>query len=130
MFAKRKTYSEILNRKEDFKVHYRFYTQEEGGKRISMPHQGIRSDFYYEHDNHTLGGVFIIWPEFEDDFGELIPSGEVLKEGIARMFIINDELRSYHKERIEIGTIGYFIEGGRSAECEVIELIGLNEFSD
>ncbi|MEM6807501.1 MAG: hypothetical protein AAF696_39250 [Bacteroidota bacterium] len=113
-----------LNRREDFKVHYKFYSAEEGG-RTSLPHQGIRSDFWYEHDNHTAKGIFMIWPEFENRDGILIKEGQVLPEGIARMWIVSEELRPYHKERITIGTKGYFLEGKRTAECEVIDITGL-----
>ena len=114
-----------LNRRADFKVRYKFYSAEEGGRK-SLPHQGIRSDFWYEHHNHTIKGIFMIWPEFENEEGALIEEGEVLSEGIARMWIINEELRPYHKERIAVGTKAYFHEGIKTAECEVIEITGLN----
>ncbi len=108
----------------DFKVKYRFYTQEEGG-RWQLPHQGLRSNFWYEHANHTMSGDFMILPEFENEKGDLIESGEVLSEGVARMWIFNDQIRPYHQERITIGTRGYFKEGKKTGECEVIEIVGL-----
>ncbi|BDD05526.1 hypothetical protein [Aureibacter tunicatorum] len=117
-------YQERLNHPEDFKVKYRFYSESEGGRK-EMPIQGLRSDFWYEDKNHTMKGNFIIWPEFENEDGELIVSGKVLKEGVARMWIINNESRPYHQERIKIGTKGYFMEGIRTGECEVIEIVGL-----
>lgn len=118
-------YEERLGYPADFKVKYRFYDEIEGGRK-SLPFQGIRSDFWYEHDSHTMKGIFMIWPEFENESGELIQHGEVLKEGIARMWIINSGLRAYHQDRIKIGTKGYFMEGGtRTGECEVIEIVGL-----
>ena len=113
-----------LNRKKDFKVRYRFYSAEEGGRK-SLPQQGIRSDFWYEHDNHTAKGIFMIWPEFEKEDGTLVKEGKVLPEGIARMWIVSEDLRPYHKERIAVGTKGYFLEGKRTAECEVVEIIDL-----
>lgn len=116
-----KPYVQILNHPEDFKVKYRFYDFEDGGRK-QLPHQGIRSDFWYESDNHTMKGVFMIWPEFENIDGELIESGVVLKEGIARMWLINDQMRSYHKERIRVGTKGYFYEGKKTGECIVTEI--------
>ena len=67
----------------------------------------------------------MIFPEFESENGELIQSGEVLSEGIARMWIAMDHLRPYHQERITIGTKGYFVEGKRTGECEVIQIVGL-----
>ena len=60
------SYEQWLGHYEDFKVKNRFYTKEEGG-RDSLPLQGIRSDFWYEHSNHTINGIFMIWPEFEDE---------------------------------------------------------------
>ncbi|WP_282079532.1 hypothetical protein [Aquimarina algiphila] len=124
MNEKHVPYKERLNHPEDFKVRYCFYSDDEGGRK-SLPFQGIRSDFWYESENHTMDGNFIIWPEFESKNGELIESGIVLNEGIARMWIINDKLRAYHQERIKIGTKGYFIEGIRTGECEVIDIVGL-----
>ncbi|PHR23159.1 MAG: hypothetical protein COA38_17235 [Fluviicola sp.] len=119
-------YQSRLNHPEDFKVKYRFYSEKEGGRK-HLPFQGLRSDFWYEHENHTLQGIFMIWPEFENENGELIETGSVLEEGVARMWIINDSLRPYHKEKIKIGIKGYFIEGQRTGECEVISIIGLME---
>lgn len=118
-------YGHRLKHPEDFKVKYRFYSKSEGGRK-QLPFQGLRSDFWYENENHTMKGIFMIWPEFENENGVLIESGVVLKEGIARMWIINDELRTYHQDRIGIGTKGYFMEGTKTGECEVVEIIGLN----
>ena len=97
-----------------------------------LPYQGIRSDFWYEHPEHKQNGqlLFIIWPEFEDEKGQVITdkSMPVLPSGTARMWIINNDFIKYHKGKIEIGTKGYFREGSRSTgECEVIELINLGE---
>jgi hypothetical protein len=42
------------------------------------------------------------------------------------MWIINDEKRIYHRDKIQVGMKGYFREGSRTtAVCEVIEIIGL-----
>lgn len=120
-----KPYEQVFGRHEDFKVKYRFYSQEEGG-RYELPHQGIRSNFSYESDDQKSKLLFMIFPEFEDDQGKLIEEGEVLKEGIARMWILIAENREYHRDRIKIGTIGYFKEGRRSTGiCEVVEIVGL-----
>jgi hypothetical protein len=120
-------YEEILGYPPDFRVRYRFYTKEEGG-RLKIPYQGIRSDFWYEDPSHKPNQIFIIWPEFEDENGNVILENDksVPSEGIARMWIIIPEMRSYHRERIKPGTIGFFREGSRSTGvCEVIELLGL-----
>jgi hypothetical protein len=119
------SYRERLNQKEDFKVKYKFRLEEEGGRK-HLPYQGIRSDFWYECDKHETGGIFMIWPEFEDENGGLISSGQVPREGTARMWIINYQTRKYHQTRIKKGTKGYFMEGARkTADCEVIEIVDL-----
>lgn len=124
--SKRKTYEEIFGHKEDFKVKYRFYSVKEGG-RYNLPFQGIRSDFWYESPDHEVNWLFMIYPEFEDENGNLIIDGAVLEEGIARMWILNNHNRPYHQKRIKLGTIGYFKEGGRSTGvCEVTEIVALH----
>ena len=67
----------------------------------------------------------MIWAEFEDENGKVIGLEMVVREGIARKWIVNNDLRSYHQQRITVGTKGYFKEGIRTAECEVIEIVGL-----
>ncbi|MDJ1502595.1 hypothetical protein [Xanthocytophaga agilis] len=120
-------YEEILKRKPDFRVTYQFYSPEEGG-RLRLPIQGLRFNFWYESELHTEPSIFMIWPEFEDRNQKVILEGEVYKEGIARMWIINPVTIPYHKERLQVGSHGYFMEGRRRvAECDVIELIGLKE---
>lgn len=120
-------YEEILNRKPDFRVTYQLYSQEDGG-RVRLPMQGVRFDFWYESEFHTQSGIFMIWPEFEDRDQKVLLEGEVFKEGIARMWIVNSEMRIYHKERLQVGSHGYFMEGASQvAECDVIELIGLKK---
>lgn len=117
-------YEELLGHPEDFRVKYKFYSKDEGGHE-NIPHQGIRTDFWYESE-HIMDGLFMIWPEFEDRSGKLIKTGAVLNEGIARMWIYSNELRPYHQERLKLGTIGYFMEGSRrTAKCEVINIVGL-----
>jgi hypothetical protein len=120
-------YQSRLGHPPDFKVKYRFYTKEEGGRQ-TIPYQGYRSDFWYPHPDHPSNGIFMIWPEFEDDAGNIILDNgkSVLPSGIANMWIIVPERRPYHYDKIQAGTIGYFMEGSkRVAECEVIEILGL-----
>lgn len=72
--------------------------------------------------------LFMIWPEFENEKGEIILETDmpVKEQGTARMWIINDEFIEYHKDKIKIGTRGYFKEGAKSTgECEVIELLSI-----
>ena len=118
---------EKLNHKADFRVKYRFYSPEEGGRK-TIPYQGYRSDFWYPHEGGNERSVFMIWPEFEDEDGSVILETDtpIKQKGTARMIIVANKMREYHKIRIRKGTKGYFIEGSRKvAECEVIEVIGL-----
>ena len=119
---------ERLKHQADFKVKYRFYNEEEGGRK-SLPYQGYRSDFWYDYKNHVSTNLYMIWPEFEDKEGNVILENDksVPSSGIARMWIINSKTREYHRGKIQVGLKGYFMEGSRKvAECEVVELLGLH----
>jgi hypothetical protein len=120
-------YEEKLKQKADFRVRYRFYTKEEGGRKTT-PYQGYRSDFWYPHKGGNENSVFMIYPEFEDANGNIVLENDkaVNEQGTARMWVIMPKMREYHKPRIIKGTKGYFMEGSRKvAECEVIEIIDL-----
>src|SRR5688500_1619018 len=112
----------------DFRVTYRFYDKSEGGRRIT-PAQGYRSDFWYFHEEEPNPKViYMIWPEFEDDQGNVITDSEnhVSPSGTARMWVVVPEMRKKHRERIKLGMKGYFMEGlRRVAECEVVEIVSL-----
>lgn len=116
-------YKDIINRDYDFRVKYRLYSQEEGGRGTPV-YQGIRWNFWYESEKHETQSIFIIWPEFEDEHKEIITSNiPVPVEGTAQMWIINNDWFDYHIARIRAGTKGYFHEASRRVgECEVIEL--------
>jgi hypothetical protein len=116
-----------LGHPADFRVRYKFYAKEEGG-RSSLPYQGYRCDFWYDQGSQTDNQLFMIWPEFENSDGQVILQNDcpVPVSGIARMWIIIPESRPLHSEKIKPGLVGYFMEGGKKvAECEVIELVGL-----
>lgn len=122
-----KPYNEVFNRLPDFRVSYRIYSYEEGG-RYSLTFQGIRWNFWYEHPEHKKGQLFMIYPEFEDENGQPITdlSVPVNPEGFARMWILNEDFIKYHQGKIKVGTKGYFMEGNRKVgECEVVELVTL-----
>lgn len=122
-------YKEIFKREADFRVSYRYYSFEEGG-RWSPVYQGIRNDFWYKNDGNLKGSLYMIWPEFEDTSGNVIlcKSEPIALSGTARMWIANSSLIQYHKEYLTLGMSGYFQEGGkRTAECTVIELINLDD---
>ena len=120
-----KPYSEILGHKPDFRVKYKFYSTNEGGRKI-IPYQGIRCDFMYADSRK---GASMIWPEFEDETGKVILDNTVSVPavGTARMWIINPERRDYHCEQIKVGLKCHFWEGRPTADCEVIEILGLCE---
>lgn len=123
-----KSYEDLFNRKADFRVKYKLYSKENGG-RYSWTYQGIKFNFWYDHIDHQKGMLFMIFPEFEDITGNVIVKNDipVSNTGTARMWIISKEFFEYHRGKILIGTKGFFMEGGkRVGECEVIELIGLN----
>lgn len=122
-------YEKNLKHPADFRVKYHIYSSEEGGRKTPL-FQGYRSDFWYEHPEHSgTNQLFMIWPEFEDDKGDVILYNDkpVPANGTARMWIFVPERRIYHRGKIHVGLKGYFMEGPtRVAECEVIEILGLN----
>lgn len=119
------SFSEKTNNPFDFKVKYRFYSKKEGGK-LSMPRQGYRCDFAYANIDNLKNKVFMIWPEFEDDKGELIRdlNINVNSRGYARMWIVDSKLKqSIHKDVLKIGIKAFFMEGNKKvADLEVIEV--------
>ena len=118
-----------LGHPADFRVKYRFYDQSEGGRK-TIPSQGYRSDFWYHHkDQPNPNSIYIIWPEFENERGEVITdlNEKISSVGTARMWIISPTMRKFHKDKIVVGLKGFFREGTNSvAECEVIEIMALN----
>ena len=120
-------YESILNRPCDFRVKYRFFANDEGGRKTGPPAQGYRSDFMYDGDNPKTDCIYMIHPEFMDDNKNVIIDLTVHSwNGIANMWILNPNHIQYHKDRIKIGIKGFFMEGPtKTAECEVIEIVGL-----
>lgn len=116
------------NRKPDFKVRYRFYDYEEGG-RIQLPYQGYRSDLSYEGEDPKKEGLHMVWPEFLDTDGSVLvdENQSIEKEGNAYMWItLFDERKHIHKERAKEGKTCYFMEGARRvAEAKITEIIAL-----
>lgn len=128
-------YEDRLKHPQDFNIRYRFYSVEEGGRKL-LPLQGYRCDFSYEGDDIRATGIYAIYPEFEDEYGNLImdEQKQVNIFGTARMWVLFPQMRErVHKHRIQVGTKGYFMEGARRVgEVEVTEIIGLqsNKTSD
>lgn len=69
-----KPYEEIRNHPADFRVKYRVYTQDEGGRKNPV-FQGYRSDFFYDGDDLNSGIYSAIHPEFEDEHGNVFFNG-------------------------------------------------------
>lgn len=122
-------YEAIRNHPADFRVKYRLYRPEEGGRK-RPPRQGYRSDFAFDEDDLSHPKLYMIFPEFEDEQGRVILdcSYPIPFAGTARMWIVIPERRQeIHRDRIKVGTKGYFMEGPhRIGEMEVIELLGLH----
>jgi hypothetical protein len=65
-------YEKKLGHIHDFKVKYRLYKPEEGGRKTGVTYQGIRYDFAYSDFGTKDFSVHMIWPEFENENGEVI----------------------------------------------------------
>ena len=124
-------YEQIKHRSCDFIVKYRFYTDKEGGRKTGTPTQGYRSDFMYLEDIDQ-NRMWMIHPEFMYDNGEIIldKTIRVPQTGEAQMWIINENNYNLHKQRINIGQKGFFMEGPTiTAECEVIRIVNSDLFA-
>ncbi|WP_205959858.1 hypothetical protein [Flammeovirga aprica] len=120
------SYEIRLGHRADFRVSYKFRSPEDGGRISGTPFQGIQCDFSIQGENEKH--LYMIWPEFEDESGELITNNDrqVPNEGTARMWVINPERRPIIYEKIMIGLKCNFREGPMySADCEVIEILDL-----
>lgn len=120
-------YEDRTGHPPDFIARYRFYSAEEGGKHTA-PRQGYRCDFLYDGDS-VEDGLYMIWPEFVDLNGGVIPPDTpAAAEGVARMWIVAPDLRAaVHRYRVRVGTRFYMMEGQqRVGEGEVAEVVGLH----
>jgi hypothetical protein len=124
---KHKPYNENLDHPHDFVVKYKILTESEGGRK-TLPFQGIRWDYWYEHEEHGENHIFMIWPEFINGKGKIITQKNetVPISGKAQMWIINSKMRKYHQDKIKLGMKGFGREGPRTVvNYEVIEIVGL-----
>lgn len=116
-------YQDRLHRDPDFIVEYELDPCEE--LKESKPGQGMRLDFLYEEDSES-SNVYMIWPELLDDSENIVTDltpGIMEPKGKANMWVVNDKFRSYHAERIRVGTKGYWVRGSfRLAKVTVIEI--------
>ncbi|MFD0798474.1 hypothetical protein ACFQZJ_13460 [Maribacter chungangensis] len=116
-----------FDRIHDFVVEYKILSESEGGRR-ALPSQGIKWDFCYENPNHASNHLFMIWPQFVDKYGQVIPqSGNpVPSTGKARMWIVDNKMRKYHKHKIHLGLKANGMEGPNVvANYLITEIAGL-----
>ncbi|MFC3203333.1 hypothetical protein ACFOEW_16115 [Alteromonas oceani] len=89
-------------------------------------HQGMKTDFLYDGDDPLVDGISMIWPELLDSNGHIIEDrtpGTAPTKGIAIMWIVREETKSYHAKRIKVGTKGYWVRGPfRVANVTVISV--------
>jgi len=120
------SYLERSGRLPDFEVPYKLYTADEGGRKTPA-YQGIRWDFMYDDHREIL---YIIHPEIlnvatNESFASETPIPEF---GKATMWIVSPQFQLLHRQRIKMGTRGFFMEGPhKMAVCEVTRIIGLFE---
>ncbi len=123
-------YEQKRGYRHDFRVSYRFFSANEGGRQ-TLPLQGYRCDFSYAGDDISQSGIYAIHPEFEEQDGSVLKDAAigVPAEGTARMWVLFPAMRrEVHARRITVGTKGFFMEGPRRvAAVEVIEVNGLLE---
>jgi len=122
-------YTEHFGRLPDFRVRYKWLGKV-GQRRPQKLFQHLRSDFLYAEitDNPELDNYFMIHPEFELEDGKPLSEDEdVPTDGTAGMWIVREEMRDFHRERIKIGVKGFMMGGpDKLAEVEVIKVVSLS----
>ncbi|HEX7063189.1 MAG TPA: hypothetical protein VF200_14555, partial [Woeseiaceae bacterium] len=94
---------------DDFEAMIRIFPASEGG--LEAPRfNGIRWNFSYASDyaaDREVTQLYMIWPDFSDQFGNSLPRDRPLPVGIelpARMSVLDDEMREkVHRARIRPG---------------------------
>jgi len=121
-------YGKDNDRGPDFIVEYEIDLAEE--IKDAKPGQGMRVDFLYEGDDPQVEGIHMIWPEILDEQGHVLldnTPGIINKKGFANMWILSEDRREYHRNRIKIGTKGTWWRGGRVAHVTVIQICSLSK---
>jgi hypothetical protein len=98
---------------DDFEAMIRIMPFSEGG--LKLVFNGIHWDFGYPEDPPG-SSVYMIWPDFLDEYGNSRDKKNLLPTGIellAAMTIVSSEMRFYHRERIDEGTLFNCYEGSR-----------------
>ena len=121
-------YQQIYKRNPDFIVEYVFDPCDE--MKHTKPSQGMRVDFRYQSDGLQSNQVYMIWPELLDKQGNVIRdiTPRVIDTyGLAHMWVVNPDMRTYHANRIQIGEKGSWVCGSyRLANVIVTEIGSLN----
>ncbi len=124
-------YAEHFGRLADFRVRYKWLGQV-GQRRPQKLFQHIRSDFCYAEfeKSDQFDNYFMIHPEFESEMDKPLSEDEpILPTGTASMWIIIENMRDFHRERIKVGVKGFMMGGpDKLAEVEVIEVVSLSSF--
>jgi len=105
-------YQEHRNREPDFIVNYELDPCDE--LKSAKPGQGMRLDFLYDGEDPMLDRVHMIWPELLDANGNVIldtAPGKMKTKGRANMWIVSEDRREFHKNKIKIGTKGCWVRG-------------------
>ncbi len=105
---------------DDFEAEIRILSEREGGRR-HPPSNGIRWDLRYFHQED---GASAVWPEFVDESGDMIPEGVPVTGRVkARMYVIHDEMREFHRQQARPG-VGFFcVEGAKVCAAGIITRI-------
>ena len=93
------------------------------------PSQGIKWDFSYKNSEHKSNELFMIWPQFLDEYGKVLPYTEepVPTEGHAKMWIVDEKMKEYHRNKIYVGMRANGMEGTKVvANYVVTEIKELN----
>jgi hypothetical protein len=121
----------------DFRVKYTCCKTDETGLYATV-RQGIRSDWMYAEDFpctiHQPSGqkmFAMIWPRFVDENGlEYSEWEDIPLEGFADMYIVNPEMKPFHRKLLVIGTKGMLVRGPHIlANVEVVDILYLNHLA-
>jgi hypothetical protein len=87
----------LYARPDDFEGVVRILTEREGGRHRPL-FNGIRWDLRYFHQEGD--GAWMVWPEFIDEVGDMIPEDVPIIGFVrARFYIISDQMRSFTGSR-------------------------------
>ena len=117
-----KSYNEERGNEPDFEIEYSWVSE------VQRPFQHMRSDFRYP-ETFNDEGIWMIWPEFIDNDGNVILNFETLPEsGRATMWILvrEEKYLKMHRERLKVGLVGELVVGSRVlARAKVTKILGL-----